>query len=119
MLNTTIQIRLTSTSTVSEGVLSALYFIFQCIFTPPPTAVGILKSSSEEIRTRESNEVKQAFQSYMAIVSSPPSGFEKFALQVNKYLQQPPFEFTNPVHSDFNALRRVSRVLEVQRWGTR
>lgn len=70
---------------------------------------GILKSGNDEItRNREQSSVKDAFQSYLGIFSSPPSGFEKFSLQVNKYMRERPFQFVNPIQSDFDALRRVS-----------
>jgi hypothetical protein len=46
----------------------------------------------------EMNPVAQrAFRSYLGVVPSPPVGFENFSEQVNRYMEQPPFNFPNPL----------------------
>ncbi|PNF22648.1 hypothetical protein B7P43_G07108 [Cryptotermes secundus] len=46
----------------------------------------------------ETNPVAQrAFRSYLGVVPSPPVGFETFSEQVNHYMEQPPFNFPNPL----------------------
>ena len=46
----------------------------------------------------ETNPLAQrAFRSYLGVVPSPPVGFENFSEQVNRYMEQPPFNFPNPL----------------------
>ncbi|XP_014262145.1 guanylate cyclase 32E [Cimex lectularius] len=40
-----------------------------------------------------------AFRSYLGVAPSPPTNLTKFASQVNKYMELPPFNFPNPVAS--------------------
>ena len=40
-------------------------------------------------------------------MSSPPTGFQEFSRQVNRYLELPPFEFPNPLN-EIGGQRRVS-----------
>ncbi|XP_054711320.1 LOW QUALITY PROTEIN: guanylate cyclase 32E-like [Uloborus diversus] len=60
---------------------------------------GLLRDEIEEV-------AKNAFQSYIGIVGSPPVGFEDFTVKVNKYMQLPPFNFPNPV-SRLGGMKRV------------
>ncbi|KAL1132652.1 hypothetical protein AAG570_010604 [Ranatra chinensis] len=39
----------------------------------------------------------RGFRSYLGVVPSPPKGFHNFTLQVNAYMEKPPFNFPNPV----------------------
>lgn len=50
--------------------------------------------------------VEKAFQSYLGVFSSPPTGFDHFAIQVNRYMQKPPFQFLNPVN-ELGGLKHV------------
>lgn len=67
------------------------------------TCQGILPSEGAEEIVAE-----QAFQSYIGIVSSPPTGpaYDNFSREVNRYMQLPPFQFENPVN-DYGGLKRV------------
>lgn len=69
---------------------------------------GILKNDVfGSIRERMGESlVEKAFQSYLGVFSSPPSGFDHFAIQVNRYMQMPPFQFLNPVR-DLGGLKHV------------
>jgi hypothetical protein len=40
---------------------------------------------------------QRAFRSYLGVVPSPAVGFETFSEQVNRYMEQPPFSFPNPL----------------------
>ena len=56
----------------------------------------------------ETNPVAQrAFRSYLGVMPSPPVGFENFSEQVNRYMEQPPFNFPNPLFY-FGAYKTVS-----------
>lgn len=74
---------------------------------------GILKNdifgSIREGRKGESL-VEKAFQSYFGVFSSPPTGFDHFSLQVNRYMQMPPFQFPNPVN-ELGGLKHVRSIL--------
>ncbi|XP_065155989.1 guanylate cyclase 32E isoform X2 [Atheta coriaria] len=41
---------------------------------------------------------QQAFRHYLGVVPSSPVGFENFTVQVNTYLEKPPFNFSNPLN---------------------
>lgn len=45
------------------------------------------------------SDLKESYRSYLGIVPSPAQGFEHFSSQVNKHLNQPPFNFENPIAS--------------------
>lgn len=51
---------------------------------------GLLKNNVDPITPK-------AFQSYLGIAPSPPRNIENFNIQVNHYLQKPPFNFPNPL----------------------
>lgn len=72
-------------------------------------AAGILKNAHVLPAARKIDDVNPvtAFQSYIGILSSPPSGFEDFSRKVNHYMQLEPFQFENPVN-EFGGQRRVS-----------
>lgn len=74
---------------------------------------GILKNdifgSIREGRKGESL-VEKAFQSYFGVFSSPPTGFDHFSLQVNRYMQMPPFQFLNPVN-ELGGLKHVRSIV--------
>ena len=68
---------------------------------------GIFKNSESDLHSsgpassspHQESIVEKSFQSYLGIMSSPPTDdFEDFSLQVNKYMQLPPFAFENPVN---------------------
>lgn len=49
------------------------------------------------------------FRFYFGVVPTPPGGFYNFSLQVNAYMEQPPFNFPNPVDI-VGGVKRVSNV---------
>lgn len=52
---------------------------------------------------------QQAFRHYLGVVPSSPVGFENFTVQVNTYLEKPPFNFSNPLnHLNVTAGKIVS-----------
>lgn len=51
---------------------------------------GLLRNEPDPRATR-------GFRSYLGVVPTPPKGFENFSLQVNAYMERPPFSFPNPV----------------------
>ncbi|KAI8122202.1 Receptor-type guanylate cyclase Gyc76C [Lucilia cuprina] len=51
---------------------------------------GLLMEKSDE-------RAEKAFQSYLGIFPTAPLGFQEFAKEVNKYMEQPPFNFPNPL----------------------
>lgn len=69
---------------------------------------GILKNDIfGSIRERKGESlVEKAFQSYLGVFSSPPTGFDHFAIQVNRYMQMAPFQFLNPVN-ELGGLKHV------------
>lgn len=69
---------------------------------------GILKNDLfGSIRERKGESViEKAFQSYLGVFSSPPTGFDHFAIQVNRYMQMAPFQFLNPVN-ELGGLKHV------------
>ena len=54
---------------------------------------------------------QRAFRSYLGVVPSPPVGFETFSEQVNHYMEQPPFNFPNPL-TYVGAYKTVSDALQ-------
>lgn len=63
----------------------------------------------------ETNPVAQrAFRSYLGVVPSPPVGFETFSEQVNHYMEQPPFNFPNPL-TYVGAYKTVSNAVQALR----
>ncbi|KAG8192121.1 hypothetical protein JTE90_027768 [Oedothorax gibbosus] len=58
------------------------------------------------LRDEIEDDAKKAFQSYIGVVASPPTGFEHFTAKVNAYMQLPPFNFPNPV-SSFGGMKKV------------
>lgn len=54
------------------------------------SVTGLLRDEIEK-------DAEKAFQSYMGIVASPPNNTDDFSMKVNEYMQQPPFNFPNPV----------------------
>ncbi|KAL9911404.1 speract receptor isoform 1-T8 [Glossina fuscipes fuscipes] len=48
-----------------------------------------------------------AFQSYLGIYPSAPVSFAQFAKEVNKYMEQPPFNFPNPL-GFFGGTKKIS-----------
>ncbi|TMW50809.1 hypothetical protein DOY81_004138, partial [Sarcophaga bullata] len=50
---------------------------------------------------------EQAFQSYLGIFPSATIAFEEFAKKVNKYMEQPPFNFPNPL-GYFGGTKQIS-----------
>lgn len=57
---------------------------------------GLLRD--KEIHPGESH-VFRAFRSFLGIVPSAPKGFRNFSVQVNKYMEGPPFNYRNPLTS--------------------
>ena len=59
---------------------------------------GIVSGIFEKNVTLES---QMAFRYFVGVVHSPPvyPEYEKFVVVVNKYLEMPPFNFTNPFNS--------------------
>lgn len=49
------------------------------------------------LRKEPGHRTAQAFRSYMAVAPSPSPSYPVFAREVNKRLQMPPFNFTNPL----------------------
>ena len=60
--------------------------------------MGLLSGIFEKNVTLES---QMAFRYFVGVVHSPPvyPEYEKFVVVVNKYLEMPPFNFTNPFNS--------------------
>ncbi|KAM7354791.1 guanylate cyclase 32E isoform 5-T7 [Cochliomyia hominivorax] len=51
---------------------------------------GLLMEKNDE-------KAEKAFQSYLGIFPTAPLTFDEFAKKVNKYMEQPPFNFPNPL----------------------
>lgn len=51
---------------------------------------GLLREEVDPVAQR-------AYRSYIGIVPSSPVGFENFSVLVNAYMEQPPFNFPNPL----------------------
>lgn len=75
----------TCTRIISFIWISTVRF-HECIYS----LSGLLRDDIDDV-------AEVAFQSYLGVVGSPPSGFEDFTTKVNKYMQLPPFNFPNPV----------------------
>ncbi|XP_055854059.1 speract receptor [Episyrphus balteatus] len=53
------------------------------------------------------SKAEEAFQSYLGIFPTAPTLFENFAKEVNKYMEQPPFNFPNPL-GIFGGTKQIS-----------
>lgn len=51
---------------------------------------GLLRDEPDPRATR-------GFRSYFGVVPSPPRGYDNFSLQVNAFMERPPFNYPNPV----------------------
>lgn len=49
------------------------------------------------LRKEPAARTLRAFRSYLAVAPSPSPSYPAFALEVNRRLQMPPFNFTNPL----------------------
>ncbi|XP_037807798.1 speract receptor isoform X2 [Lucilia sericata] len=61
---------------------------------------GLLMEKSDE-------RAEKAFQSYLGIFPTAPLRFREFAKEVNKYMEQPPFNFPNPL-GHFGGSKQIS-----------
>lgn len=51
------------------------------------------------LRKEPSSRALKAFRSYLAVAPSPSPSYTTFAMEVNRRLQMPPFNFTNPLQA--------------------
>jgi hypothetical protein len=65
-------------------------------------------SHAKAVESEEDIIAQRLFRYYIGVMSSPASGFQEFSRQVNRYLELPPFQFSNPLN-DVGGQRRVCR----------